>query len=589
MILQALNNYYRRLVAEGCIVAQGFQEKDIPFIIVLDREGRFVDLEDTWDGEGRNRRARRCVIPRAIERHGETKANLLWDNEGYVLGYSSSDPRKAREQNAAFHAAIRETFADSNDVGIQAVLSFLSAADYKAVFDHPTWKAIAEKGANISFRLKDETALVCERAAVCERIAAAVVADDGNAHLQTCLVSGLSEAPVRLHAPIKGVQGANTTGAKVVSFKLPAFRSYQKEQGLNAPVGSKTEFAYTTALNTLLDRDSRQKLTVGDATAVFWAERENKLEKDFADFFGVQEAGKVMVAAGQDLRKIVALYRSPRSGVRPELDPNTKFFILGLSPNAARVAVRFWYAATVGEVADNINQHFDDLDIIHSARQPPYLPLLRLIKAIAPLDDESKVPPNIAGDFMKAILAGTHYPRTLLTAAIGRIRAEQSRKDKKTGKQLENVTYPRAALVKAVLARESRLRANPQKEVGMGLDPSNTNIGYRLGRLFAVLERVQEKANPGINATIRDRFYGSSSSTPVVAFPLLMKLKNHHLSKLDMHKDFYERLLREIIDKIEGYPGFPTHLMLDDQGRFAIGYYHQRQDLFKKSDKPRTP
>ncbi|MCL4491530.1 MAG: type I-C CRISPR-associated protein Cas8c/Csd1, partial [Nitrospirae bacterium] len=156
------------------------------------------------------------------------------------------------------------------------------------------------------------------------------------------------------------------------------------------------------------------------------------------------------------------------------------------------------------------------------------------------------------------------------SSAIRRIRAEQE------------VTYPRASLIKAVLVRKARYK-NEKEEIAMGLDAGNTNAGYRLGRLFAVLEKIQEEASPGINATIRDRFYSSASSTPVTVFSHLLKLKNHHIAKLENKGRAvnFEKLVGEIVDDIND---FPAHLSLDDQGRFAVGYYHQRQDFFKKKD-----
>ena len=389
-------------------------------------------------------------------------------------------------------------------------------------------------------------------------------------------MTGDQDIPAVLHNPIKGIRDAQSTGANIVSFNLAAFTSYGKEQSLNAPVGKRTEFAYVTALNTLLGRDSRQKIQVGDATTIFWASKENRFEDVFAELFGTSPIAEAPSdVSSHDLRQVVALFRAPDSGVKPELDPSTRFYVLGLAPNAARIAVRFWYAGTVGEVADHISQHFDDIEIVHPPQQPPYLPLWRLLKTTALLEKSENIAPNIAGACMKAILEGTPYPRTLLSAAVTRCRAERE------------VGYPRAALIKAILARNARFYRQPEKEVGMGLDITNTNIGYRLGRLFAVLEKTQEEANPGLNATIRDHFYGSASGTPVVAFSHLMKLKNHHIAKLDSRGRAVnlERLIGEIMD---GITDFPAHLRLEDQGRFAVGYYHQRQAFFTKADTSST-
>ncbi|MBC8555849.1 MAG: type I-C CRISPR-associated protein Cas8c/Csd1, partial [Candidatus Brocadiales bacterium] len=311
-----------------------------------------------------------------------------------------------------------------------------------------------------------------------------------------------------------------------------------------------------------------QKIYVGGATTIFWAEKKHDIEDWFKDIFDEPVKEK----SDQDNAAIKALFKAPEAGANPVIDDNIKFYVLGLSPNAARIAIRFWYAETVADVERNIRQHFEDIEIVRPPNQPKYLSLFRLLVSTALQGKSDNIQPNLTGDFMKAILASTPYPATLLSSAIRRIKAERE------------VTYQRVSLIKAILVRNTRFyKTNQKEEVGMSLDTSNTNTGYRLGRLFAVLEKVQEEASPGINATIRDRFYGSASSVPVTVFPHLMKLKNHHIAKFENKGRAVnlEKIIGEIVNDITDFPG---HLSLDDQGRFAIGYYHQRQEFFKKKD-----
>jgi CRISPR-associated protein Csd1 len=261
-----------------------------------------------------------------------------------------------------------------------------------------------------------------------------------------------------------------------------------------------------------------------------------------------------------------------RGGYAPS-DVETRFFVLGLAPNAARLAVRFWTCTTVLEMAKNIDQHFQDLAIVHGPHDSGNLGLFRLLCSVAPQDDSRNIPPHLGGEVMRAILQGTPYPITLLQAAVRRIRAERS------------VTYPRAALIKACLNRLTRWDTHRKEdELTVSLDLGQTNVGYRLGRLFAVLEKIQSEANPGLNTTIRDRFYGAASGSPGSVFPTLIRLSRHHLAKLSTGlRTVRERLIQEIMGALPSQ-GFPTHLDLGDQGRFAIGYYHQMQALYTKNE-----
>jgi CRISPR-associated protein Csd1 len=580
MILQALVAYYRRISKDGDsdIAPEGFQKQEIPFIIVVDGKGRFKGLHDTRQGEGKKKSARAFMVPKAVKRSSGIEANLLWDNTAYVLGRPKPDNKKdaaelrerAMEQHGCFVAKVKETFPDTSDGGISSVVKFLEEKDFTGVFSHPLWPEIEKSGANIAFQLEGDTELICQREAVRKAMAESRAEDRGTP--QTCLVTGEQDAPQRLHTAIKGVWGAQSSGANIVSFNCDAFNSFGKEQGFNSPVGRKAEHAYTTALNALLAKGSRQRIQVGDASVVFWAERRSDMEGLFADFFGKPAKGESV----QDCEAMRSLYRAPKSGAPPLEEDLTGFYVLGLSPNASRIAIRFWYAGTVGEVKKNVRQHFDDCEIVHGSKDPPRLTLFRLLVSTAMEGEAANIQSNLSGEFMKAILTGAPYPRTLLNAVVSRIKAEQSKK--------YNVTYPRASLIKAVLNRQTRFYKKREKEVAMSLDPDNKNAGYLLGRLFAVLERAQKSASPGINATIRDRFYGAASSTPVAAFPHLLKLKNHHLAKIENRGEAVnlEKLIAGIVD---GLSDFPSHLGLQDQGRFAVGYYHQRQSFSTKKDR----
>ena len=500
----------------------------------------------------------------------------MWDNAEYALGIprkvkpgqKKPSPDRIRQQHQAFVERIEALPQPAlDDAGLRAVRRFLDAIPCKELMRLLQWPEL-RANPYLSFRLAGESALICQRPVVKAAIEALAEEAADASDRGICLITGEARGISRLHPAIKGVWGAQTSGANIISFNLDAFRSWGKAQGANAPVGERPAFAYTSALNYLLRKDSSQRLQVGDASTVFWSEKPTRLETDIVDIFGEPPKDD----PDRNTEKVAALLQSVHFGRWEKDEDKTRFHVLGLAPNAARIAVRFWLVTTVGELAGRIAQHFEDIRIEHGDKQPEYLPLFRLLVATAVQGKADNIPPNLAGDTLRAILDGAPYPRTLLGAAVQRIRAERE------------ITYPRAALIKACINRAARFsNPEPKEELTVSLDPDNSNPGYRLGRLFAVLEKIQEEANPGINATIRDRYYGSASSTPVAAFPTLIKLSKHHLSKLDNRgrEVNFERLLGEIISGIDD---FPPHLSLEDQGRFAIGYYHQRQDFFKKRD-----
>ena len=569
MILQALVEYYDRKSAdpEAALAAEGFEWKEIPFILELDAEGKLIQIVDTRELQGKKAIAKRFLVPQAVKKTSGVAANLFWDTAEYVLGFDrKSKPERALAQRLAFAERITSLEAVQGDAGVSAVLAFLADPEsVKSLEVHfpNQYKELLDVNPVLSFRIAGEVGLVCERPAV-----QAALRSDANETSNNgfCLVRGEEDSIERLHTAIKGVWGAQSSGANIVSFNLDAFNSFGKAQGANAPVGKQAAFAYSTALNHLLGRDSRQRIQVGDASTVFWSRDACTLESDLLALLGETPKDD----PDQGSQAVANLYAAIKNGVYVADDSNNRFYVLGLAPNAARISVRFFHSGPVGEIAGNIKAHFDDLDIERASYDKPHVSIFRLLTCIAAQGKADNIPPNLAGDFARAILAASAYPATLLQAAVRRIRAEHE------------INYPRAALLKAVINRQSRTQQCKDKELTVSLDLSNNNAGYRLGRLFAVLERAQERANPGLNATIRDRFYGAASSTPVAVFSNLMKLKNHHIAKLENKGEAVnlEKWIGEIMD---GIVDFPAHLPLADQGRFAVGYYHQRQAFYNKS------
>ncbi len=574
MILQELVRYYKRKASDPdtALAPEGFEKKEIPFVIILKSDGQFVQIEDTRSGAGKKKRARAFLVPQSVKRAVNISANLLWDTAEYVLGIDTrGKPDRVILQHAAFVERLAELPQD--DQGVRAVRTFLADLPLAQLEQSTCWEEIRTTNPNLTFQLVSDTELVCNRAAVVDVLlanAAKSDAEGSSAARGICLVSGVEAEITRLHPAIKGVWGAQSVGANIVSFNLRAFESYGKEQkqGENAPVGKHAAFAYTTALNHLLGKDSTQRMQVGDASTVFWASAKTFLEDDFFSLFDEPTKDDP-----DNVRAVKALYESVKQGSLNISDEKTLFFVLGLAPNAARISIRFWLTGTVKQFSERIVQHFNDIAIDHAPFDPPYPSLFRLLASAALQGKAENIPPNLGGETMRAILSGLPYPETLLSSGLRRTRAEQE------------VSYPRAALIKACINRKTRW-GNPalEEELHVSLDPANTNVGYRLGRLFAALEKVQEEASPGLNATIRDRFYGAASSTPVTVFSNLLKLSKHHLAKIENRGRAVnlEKLIGEIVDALNGNEGFTAHLSIYDQGRFAIGYYHQKQAFYAK-------
>lgn len=573
MILQALTDYYQRMAEDddADVPEFGFGQQGVHFCLTLDRQGSLVgNPMDLRDEKGK---AKRIEVPGPVNRTAGVSSNFAWDNTGYVLGADDKGkPERTAQTCEAFRELCSAILAGIDDEGAQALLAFFEKWKPSEAENLTYWDEMV--GWNVVFKLDDENRFLHDRPAFREAWVRHLESADPD-ETGMCLVTGENGVTIpNTHASVKGVLGAQSSGAALISFNFDAAVSFGKKQNLNAPVSDRAAFAYTTALNYLLAPGSERKIQIGDTTMVFWTDAPRDNQGDAEAMFSFAMGGK----QAEDEELTLRLEKHMASIVRAKLPDElgnleTRFYILGLSPNAARLSVRFWHVGTIGDMAANLGAHFQALALKRNFDNEPEHPSpWWILKELAPRQDSRNMSPLLSGQLLQSILKKQPYPRTLLTAAIGRIRADKQ------------VNYLRAATIKAYLVR------NEKQEIHMALDTENTNIGYRLGRLFAIVERIQDSAVPGANATVRDRFFSSASATPARTFPIILRNAQHGLAKV--RKDtrgwaiHLDSKIEDIVGGIEATAGFPATLNLEDQGMFILGYYQQRQDLFtKKEDK----
>ncbi|WP_028079637.1 type I-C CRISPR-associated protein Cas8c/Csd1 [Solimonas soli] len=589
MILSALNDYYQRLLdtEDSGIAPPGYSQEKIGFVIVLSDSGEAVDVVDLRTRDGKKLLPRTLSVPQGAKRTVGIKSNFLWDKTSYVLGVSLTSKRSDQE-HAAFGELHRQALAGTEDAGMLALLHFLERWTPEHFSQNPHF--LPKHGeelydANLVFRLDGARGFLHEspaaRASWAQQQGAVRAAAAG-----TCLVTGMHAPIARLHPSIKGVNGAQSSGASIVSFNLESFTSYGKIQGENAPVSEQAAFGYTTALNHLLRRDTgnRQRVQIGDTTVVFWAQAPDKAaageaEGLIADFIAQEDKDE---QATQRLNEVLQQVRQsrPLRDLEGHLEDGTQIYVLGLAPNASRLSIRFWETGSLRTFAERLTKHYDDLELRPSAWKRAPTPRA-LALTTAPLHGDfpknDDVSPLLAGELTRAILTGQRYPYSLLGNLVMRFRADGE------------ITPLRVALCKAVLVRDARLKSadNHLGEKLVSLDLTNTDPGYLLGRLFSTLENVQRAAlGTQINATIRDRYYGAASATPASIFPVLLRNAQNHLSRLRKEKaGLAVTLEKEVGQIVNALPiTLPRSLGIEAQGRFAIGYYHQIQARFAKAD-----
>jgi CRISPR-associated protein Csd1 len=558
-----LYDYYNR--CKETLAPEGFEDKRIDFIIRIDEEGRFLGLEDF-------RKGKTFRVVKTIGRTSAPAAQTLWDNEEYVLNYLNKGDEKSRTKHVLFQQKIEELCTEyPENRAFQAVRRFYEQEQKESIKNNVHWAEVEKKPAvNLSFRLNGEPNLIAEHSDLWDYTKlASVLTSTLKNDFPICLVTAERAEPA-LTSTATMIPGSQAT-AKLVAFQVNSgYDSYGKSQGMNAPISKSAEFAYTTALNTMLSKDSHNKKLINDRTFLFWAssadDTANEMEEGLFDFFGWAKNEDKDNDPNRRLTEVRQLFNDVYSGVRPTSNKD-RFYFLGLAPNAARIAVVYWNECSLKEFAGQILRHFDDMEIVDTRPdKKPYSGMMQILAAVSLDNKISNLDnPSLPEAVLKSIIQGLPYPDTLFQACIRRIRANQS------------VTITQAAILKGYINRKIN-NYNNLKLIEMALDKTNTDIGYLCGRLFAVLEQVQ--AASGGATTIRERYMNGASATPAAVLSTLLNLSVHHAEKLDKGRQiFFEREKGEIIDKIPA-DGFPAHLDLQQQARFFVGYYHQRQYFF---------
>lgn len=585
-MLDALYVYYQRLAEEERVPTYGYSTEKISFALVLSRSGEPLSVVDLREHDGKKSRPRPMRVPVDPDktRTSGIFAYPLWDKTSYALGVTAGAGKRLSDEHAAFKARQAEVFGAAQDDDLRAFFAFLKNWRPERLADLPGYRDDL-LDTNVVFRIDGQREYLHDKPEA-QSLWADALASDSEASGQ-CLVTGDTAPLASGHPRIREVNGAQSSGAYLISYNISAFESYGKRANENAPIAKSVAFAYAAALNHLLRRDTEnhQRVQIGDASVVFWALGEGRKATQAEGLFAAMLAPPDDAHETDRLRSTLENIAQGRAlaNIDPDLDERTRFYVLGLAPNAARLSVRFWFNDTLGHFVRRFREHFNDL-AIEPNRWNIAPAMWRLLYATAAQGKAENIPPQLAGELTRSILTGARYPRSLLANAIMRMRADGE------------VTDTRVALCKAVLAREARLRSRStsrRQEVPVSLDRESINAGYRLGRLFAELENVQRQAlGKNINATIRDRYYGAASATPASVFPLLLRNAQNHFAKLrkEGKGGLAHTMEAEIAAIVDGLnENLPRSLRIQDQGHFAIGYYHQSKARFaKREDAPKA-
>ena len=571
MILQALAKLYDDLLKAGEIPLPGWSQIKVGFALCIDESGKVMQIiPQVRTVERKNKTVtenRTMELPAAVKRSSGIQSNFLWDNSTYILGIDEKG--KADRSRDCFNACRelhKEIIGSPRGKEAKAILSFFEKWDPCAADRNPIIAEMKEelcKGSNIVFMVNGVFAHEVPEL----REAWTRHYEQADGEMIQCLINGENDVLERVHPTIKGVRNAQSSGAALVSFNADSFCSFNREQGANAPIGKKAAFAYTSALNHLL-ADKNGVQSIGDATVVCWADG---AKPQYRALSSASLFGQALPAGmtEDDLRATVKRLAEGLACPEYDLSPDTVFYILGLAPNAARISVRFFYRSSFGTLMKNVNDHYERLQIV--GKRSESLPLWALLRETVNANASDKTPsPVLSGAVTRAVLEGARYPAALLEAVTLRIRAER------------DVTPAKAAIIKAYYLKNQNPKV-PKEVLTVSLNESSTNVPYTLGRLFAVYEAAQEKANPGIGATIRDKYFNAAAATPAHIFPVLNNLYQHHLRKMDAgSRVFFEKQVGTLTGNLGEF--YPVRFGLPEQGAFQLGYYHQKQKRYEKKE-----
>lgn len=595
MILQALVKYYENLANVGEVTRPGWCEAKVAMGLDLSPEGELLGVIPLKTEETRGKKTvevpQSKEVPEQVTRSSGVSANFLCDNSSYILGVDTKGkPERTKECFEASKERHLQILEHVHSDAAEAIKSFFQ-----------NWK---QNEAEINQVVSENYEELCAAPNLVFWVDEAFAQDDPEireawkvfysqrqeGEKGICLVTGEQTEIARIHGLIKGIPGAQSSGASLIGFNAPAFQSYGKEQSYNAPVGEYAVYAYTTALNYLINKKMGDKYPfrskIGDTMVVYWSENgEEVYQNAFSDI--VEPTADNQEIVGGVFENLEKGWDVNVEGVLSKISPDQRFYILGLSPNAARLSVRFFYEDSFGNILKHLKEHYDRMEIVRPAMDSiKYLGTWRMLQEIVNKKSRDKKPPdNIGGTAFRAILSGGRYPEALYHAVLQRITAEQDDADARIYK----ITRGRAAIIKAYLIRNTRL--SEKEEITVGLNENSKNIPYNLGRMFAILEHIQEEsAENKINSTIKDRFFNSACATPASIFPILLKLKNSHMKKVERKsmrsKKYFEQLLTDIQGRFpvsdEQTIAYPKRLSLEEQGMFILGYYHQTQKRYEK-------